>query len=352
MVTHSTLGRASNARGDAKNTVMLDPAQRTLTDEVFGYLHNANTTGSTHSLSHRGYYIYGPPGRGKTWLMTELFHAAPCPADAKRQVHFHEFFRRLQHHLGAHLSSRDAISATLVELLTDAELLLFDELHVHDPGSAALLNRLLAEVVQRGIPTLITSNYAPEGLLPDQMFHHIIEPSISILREHFSIRTLDGGTDYRRQQAHNAAGFASGAWLVAGPGQRPDQVLRAAGLQPPEAAEATTVLDGHRRLMASAVRGAEIWFDFVDLLQTPSMTSDYLDLADHYDFWVLTNVPRLSKTDPASRQRLVTLIDVLVERDIALTVSAEAPRDHIVDIATPPPDLFRTQSRLALLQGC
>lgn len=352
MDTQTAPGTASNAHGYTKNTVTLDPAQRALADEVSGFLHNASTTGSTHSLNHRGYYIYGPPGRGKTWLMTELFNAAPFPAAAKRQVHFHEFFRRLQHHLGAHVSSRDAISATLVELLTDTELLLFDELHVHDPGSAALLNRLLAEIVQRGIPTLITSNYAPEGLLPDQMFHHVVEPSISLLRDHFSVRTLDGGTDYRRQQTPNAAGFAAGAWLVTGPGQQADQVLRAAGLLPPEAAEATTVLDGHRRLSASAVRGTEIWFDFAELLQTPSVTSDYLDLADHYDFWVLTNVPRLSKTDPASRQRWVTLIDVLVERDIALTVSAEAPRDQIVDIGTPPPDLFRTQSRLALLQGC
>jgi len=109
------------------------------------------------------------------------------------------------------------------------------------------------------------------------------------------------------------------------------------------------VLDGHRALHAAAVRENQIWFDFSALLDSRSTTVDYMELAEQFDSWVLLNVPRLSETGPAARQRFVTLIDVLVERDLPLTVCAEVTSDAFVDLPDPPPDLFRTKSRLALL---
>ncbi|GAA4115939.1 cell division protein ZapE [Enteractinococcus coprophilus] len=330
--------------------VVLDSEQYDLAQQVVKFLQEATSDDATQ-LGQVGYFVYGPPGRGKTWLMTQLFEAAPYPVGTKRQVHFHDFFRGLQRQLGAKTSTREAIEATLNELLTGTQLFFFDELHVHDPGSAALLNRLLAVIAKRGIPTLITSNYAPENLLQEPAFHHVIEPSITILREHFSVQALDGGTDYRSLHAARDSGFASGRWLVAEPGDHPYQVLRSAGYMPPRPTEATTVLEGHRALKALAVRDKEIWFDFADLLQARSVTSDFMDLTEDYDHWVLTGIPKLSQTDPASRQRFVTLIDVLVDRDIPLVACATVSRESLADMEEPPPDLFRTQSRLALLRG-
>lgn len=329
--------------------ITLDDAQRQLAGQVRNFIDAAAAVSSTAALEQNGFFIYGPPGRGKTWLMTKLFEAAPFPVESKRHVHFHDFFRSLQQQLGPKTSMREAIDITLAKLLTGTELFFFDELHVHDPGSAALLNRLLAEITARGIPTLITSNYEPEGLLADQMFHHVIEPSIKMLRSNFHIAVLDGGTDYRSQSAGRGSGFASGHWLIAGPGQDSHDVLTAAGLRPPSEDEAMTVLEGHRALRANAVRGTEIWFDFENLLAVRSVTNDFLELAEQFNAWFLTNVPRLSQTTPAARQRLVTLIDVLVERDFPLTVCSVAAREVFVDIANPPPDLFRAQSRLHLL---
>ncbi|HEY4557804.1 MAG TPA: cell division protein ZapE [Enteractinococcus sp.] len=327
--------------------VTLDTAQRLLAGEIIECL---RLTGeSTTPLEQTGYFIYGPPGRGKSWLMSQLFETAPFPAEAKRRVHFHDFFRELQQHLGHKTSTRQAIEATLENLLPGTQLFYFDELHVHDPGSAALLNNLLRAIAERGIPTLITSNYEPKGLLSDPMFHHVIEPSVTILRDHFKVQKLDGGTDYRSQRTAGMQGFAAGQWLVAEHDHDVNDILTAAGLTPPTPNEAVTVLEGHRALKASAVRGSETWFTFADLLGVPSITTDFLDLVEQFDTWVLTHVPRLSQTDPASRQRLVTLIDVLVDRDIPLTVCAEVSREALVDIADPPPDLFRARSRLQLL---
>lgn len=325
----------------AHRGIVLDPAQRALTTEIGTFLAAAPTTGRP-----AGYYVHGPAGRGKTWLVSELFGAADAAGDSKRRVHFHTFFHELQRRLGARVSARAAIEETVDGLLTGAELFFFDELHVHDPGGASLLNRLIDELVSRGTPTLFTSNYTPEQLLPNPVYHRIFEPGIRLVQEHFAIRTLDGGTDYRvhhRDDPRPERGFSAGRWPVEREHSLPEIIM-------PLPAEATTVLEGHHALQARAVRGDEVWFDFTSLLETRSTSDDFIELAERFSTWRLSGVPPLSRASRHARQRFVALIDVLVDQDVELTVLAETDRTGLVDIEDPPADLFRTESRLSLLR--
>lgn len=321
----------------------LDDAQRALAGEVLAFLDAALGAAGQRSLGRIGFYVHGPAGRGKSWIMSELFREVDLPESAKRRIHFHEFFRSFHRQSAVRGSAREAIEHTLTQLFDGVALVYFDELHVHDPGSGALLNRMLEELAARGIPTLITSNYEPEQLLPNPIYHRIVEPGIATIRAHFAVRLLDAGTDYRIAQEPSAHGFASGRWIVGVP-----HAAHGVGALPAQS-EATSVLEGHRALRASAVRGREVWFDFASLIEAPSYSEDFLNLADRFETWVITEVPPLARADEAARQRFVTLIDVLVDRDHRLTVFSEASRSEFVDIDAPPADLFRCASRLALL---
>ncbi|MGO1543528.1 MAG: cell division protein ZapE [Gulosibacter sp.] len=335
---------ASIEQSVSSRSVRLDDAQRVLVSEIAVFLSQALAKqDAAQDAQPTGFFVHGPAGRGKSWLMSGLVAWADVPEDAKRRLHFHEFFRSFQRQTATQASTRDAIEHTLDELLDGARLFYFDELHVHEPGSGALLNRILDELATRRIPTLITSNYEPEGLLPNRIYHHIIEPGIATVRTHFAVRELDAGTDYRLTELAKHGGFASGNWVVG----KPEESLAAGN--PPAPEEATEVLERHRALQVSAIRGREIWFDFASLVAAHSYTEDFLNIAERYDSWVLTDVPALSKTDRASRQRFVSLIDVLVDQDCKLTVFADVSRDAFVDIKDPPADLFRCISRLALL---
>ncbi|WP_449282633.1 cell division protein ZapE [Leucobacter sp.] len=328
----------------AARGITLDTAQRSVLGEIAAFLEGGRATDPEPA----GFYVHGPAGRGKTWLMSEIFRAAPLPESRKRRVHFHTFFQGLQRRFGAQLSARAAIEETVEELLSGARLFFFDELHVHDPGGASLLNRLLDELTRRGVPTLLTSNYEPEELLPNPVYHHVFVPGIRIIRERFAVRALDGGADYRREGGSGSGtGFGSGRWIL----HSDDDAIRGAGLARPAADEATTVLHGHRALRALAVRGSEVWFDFSDLLEATSIAEDYLDLTADFDSWVLSGVPPLSRASREARQRFVALLDVLVDADLPLIVLADTDRAGLVDIDDPPADLFRAESRLALLRG-
>lgn len=112
----------------------------------------------------RSLYLYGAVGRGKSWLLDGFFQAVPV--EAKRRLHFHDFFARLHQGMHRHRALDDALGATLDELVGGCQVLCFDEFHVHDIGDAMLLTRLFNALFARGVFLLVTSNYAPEGYCP------------------------------------------------------------------------------------------------------------------------------------------------------------------------------------------
>ncbi len=329
------------ARAQASGLI-LDPAQRQILAELAGFVGGVGSAGESDPV---GVYLHGPAGRGKTWIARAVFDALPGDAVHKRRVHFHTFFQQLMQRFGTMGSARHAIEDIVTELLAETRWFFFDELHVHDPGGASLLNRLLAEIVERGTPTLVTSNYEPSGLLPNPVYHHVFAPGIALLEERFRILRLDAGVDYRERAPAERDGFAAGRWVVAAD----DEGARAAGLVPPSDAERTEVTSGPYRFVARAVRGGTVWFDARELLESASTPQDYLGWLGDFDRWVLAGLPPLSALSREARQRLVGLIDVLSDAGVPLTVISTVAPAALVDVDEVPPDLFRARSRLALL---
>jgi len=106
----------------------------------------------------------------------------------------------------------------------NSRLLFFDELHVHDSGDARLLTRLLDHVFARKLTVLATSNYAPDNLLPNPIWHHIFEPGIALIKTHMDVWPLRGPTDYRTVQDDHSRGFAAGTWSTREPAPPPSQL--------------------------------------------------------------------------------------------------------------------------------
>ncbi|MGO3151702.1 MAG: cell division protein ZapE [Galactobacter sp.] len=355
LTNESIAERVRHALRDS-GEISLDSAQEHLLGQLGSWLDRALEEEPPAGIPV-GCFVHGSAGRGKTWLLGQVFAAAPVPEANKRRVHFHQFFLALQERLGAKVSAHTAIEATVQDLLSGTRLFFFDELHVQDPGAAALLNRLLAEIAERHIPTLITSNYAPEGLLPHRVYHHVVQPGIETLRRCFEVRELLGATDYRRLGGGAGTRFASGAWVVSR-GSMPDggtsippatAASAMAGIAPVAASEATTVLKDHHALPALAVRSRQVVFDALTFLESPVTSKDMLDLASLFDDWVLLDVEPLSRLSRPARQRLVTMVDVLVDADIRLTVTSQVQRAAMSDVADPPTDWFRAASRLDML---
>lgn len=305
----------------------IDPAQRQAISRL------CETAG-------RGVYLWGPVGRGKSWLMATYF--AALPTTCKRRVHFHEFFRELHAAIRRH---RNDLDAALDTILDGVHVLCFDEFHVHDVADAKFVERLLPALFARNIALVVTSNYPPPRLLPNPLFHDIFVPTIELIEQSLDVVAVDGPRDYRATSDH-LSGFASGRWVVRGA----TDPLAALGLEPPAPDERSTLVPCGHPLVALRAEAHCLWFNFDDLCERTTAPADYLKLAAEFDRWVVSGIPDLAQASREAAQRFANLIDVLYDRDVETTFVADLPMEALVAEGRRPVDIDRIMSRLGQLQ--
>jgi cell division protein ZapE len=276
---------------------LLDDAQLAAAEQLEDLLDRVSARpGRRHPEAGGGAYLWGPVGRGKTWLL-DRFHGLA----GGQRFHFHEFYRALHAEVWARTGTADAMDRALDALLGDARVLCFDELHLHDAGDATLLSRALRTLLGRGVTLVATSNYPPEGLLPDPLFHELAEPLIDLLESRLDVLRVDGPVDYRELEVPDGA----------------------------------------------------VWFDFAGLCAAPVSALDMLSLADRYGRWVVSEVVPFADCHRNTQQRFVSLVDVLYDRDLSLVLTAPRPLDELFWLPAgrpAPPDLARARSRLRQLR--
>jgi cell division protein ZapE len=329
---------------------VLDDAQDAAAEHLEDLLDRMGAgPGDRRSGGAHGAYLWGPVGRGKTWLLDRFHGLAGGP-----RFHFHEFYRALHAEVWARTGTPDAMDGALDALLGDARVLCFDELHLHDAGDAMLLSRALRNLLGRGVTLVTTSNYPPQGLLPDPLFHELAEPLIHLLEAELDVLPVDGPVDYRELRVPDAApvtpGWRSGAVLVPGSARQ----LADAGLVRPSPHDAVDVaLGGGRSVRALGTSAGAVWFDFAGLCAAPVSALDLLSLADRFGRWVVSDVVPFADCHVNTQQRFVSLVDVLYDRDAPLVLTAPGPLDRLLAVPAghpAPPDLARASSRLRQLR--
>ncbi|QAX84514.1 cell division protein ZapE [Pseudomonas sp. DTU12.3] len=287
-------------------------------------------------------YLYGAVGRGKSWLLDGFFQALPITR--KRRLHFHQFFAQLHQGMFRHRERDDPLETSLDELLQDCQVLCFDEFHVHDIGDAMLITRLFKALFKRGILLLVTSNYAPEGLLPNPLYHARFKPVIELINTRMQVMEVGGPHDYRSvARNHQHQVFTHGHYVWPGtPAQRQALTL------PTEDAPPLSLAVGTRHFHARLIEGRRVAFTFADLCEQPTAVMDYLELCRRFDHWVIDELPLLGDCSIAAQQRFINLIDVLYDQDKHLTLMGRLSLCE--SLGGDAIDLGRTRSRLGQLQ--
>ena len=291
----------------------------------------------------RSLYLHGPVGRGKSWLLDGFFQALPIAE--KQRVHFHDFFAHLHRGMFAHRQHHDALAVTLDALLDGCRVLCFDEFHVHDIGDAMLINRLFKALFQRRVLVLVTSNYPPQGLLPNPLYHERFKPVIDLIAARMDVLEVSSPKDFRSlPQAHAEQRFSSGRYVWPGtPAQR-----TALGL-PATDCPAQVLTVGNRQLRCRSQQARRIAFTFHDLCEQLTAVMDYLLLCQDFDEWIIDGLPHLADCPIAVQQRFINLVDVLYDQDKQLILIGAHPLEQA--LSGQAIDLARTASRLNQLQA-
>ncbi|WP_246480593.1 cell division protein ZapE [Motiliproteus sediminis] len=321
----------------------------------------------------RGLYIWGPVGRGKSYLMDSFY--ASLPTGLGLRLHFHRFMRRVHRRLLALSGRSDPLRTVGAEIAAEARVLCFDEFFVADIGDATILARLLQTLFDHGVMLIATSNVAPAELYRDGLQRQRFLPAIALLESQTEVVALDGGQDYRRLSA------ASLPFYLTPDDAAAEQQLRALVSQ-----RARGPLTGRgrveilgRRIDIRAQAENLLWFEFAALCEGPRSQLDYIELAERYELLVVSGVPQLGGRlqqrkvavgtedsldnsiggidrsvqqgwhDDAAR-RLIALVDELYDNGRLLLLSAAVPVDQLYAGGRVAFEFQRTISRLIEMQ--
>jgi cell division protein ZapE len=288
----------------------------------------------------KGVYLWGPVGRGKSFLMDAFFLCVPLVR--KRRVHFHHFMREIHRELDELRGTEDPLAAVAQRTARRYRLICFDEFHVSDIADAMILGRFLEQALERGVEFVMTSNYPPDELYPNGLQRERFLPAIELIKRRFDVIGVDHGTDYRRLKMEKLKVYHVGS----------DAPL--AGifdeLRDVEAEKHPLDVEG-RTIPYRKRAGGLVWFDFDVLCGGPRSYADYVDLAKRFHTVMLSNVPRLSAKQSDAARRFTWLVYVFYDDRVNLVVSAEAEPEALFTEGEHAAEFQRTVSRLHEMQS-
>jgi cell division protein ZapE len=288
----------------------------------------------------KGVYLWGPVGRGKSFLMDSFYLAVPLVR--KRRVHFHHFMREIHRELNELKGAEDPIARVAARTARRYRLICFDEFHVSDIADAMILGRFLEQVIERGVVFCMTSNYPPEGLYPDGLQRERFAPVIELLKQKLDVLQVDNGTDYRRLKMERLKVYHVGS----------DTEFPRIFDELKDVEEERHPLDVEGRTIAYRKRaGGLVWFDFEALCGGPRSYADYVDLARRFHTVMLSGIPRMSAKNADAARRFTWLVDVFYDDRVNLVVAAETEPGELFVEGEHSAEFQRTVSRLHEMQS-
>lgn len=332
-----------------------DPAQRRILgelDRIRRELDLADTRGFWQRLvsgfapaSVRGLYLWGPVGRGKTFLVDLLYQSVPT--DRKLRLHFHRFMGRVHAGLAEAKGRRDPLRDVAAGFAARARLLCLDEFFVSDIGDAMILGGLLRHLFARGTTLVTTSNIPPAELYRDGLQRARFLPAIESLQRHCRTCRLESPQDYRLRRLNR-----SGVYFTP-PDAAAEQALAACfadlagGTRRPD----TLIRIKERSIQIRARADGVIWFTFDALCDGPRAVADYIELAQSFNTVLISAVPRFTPLNENAARRFIELVDEFYDRGVKLVVSAAALPNKLYAGEKLRAAFARTESRLIEMQS-
>jgi len=318
-----------------------------------------------------GIYLWGPVGRGKTWLM-DMFHSS-LHVPSRRQ-HFHHFMRWVHIRLFQLNGTADPLQALAKALSEEVRVLCFDELFVGDIGDAIILGRLFQVMFEHGVVIVATSNQPPDQLYADGFNRERFIAAIEAIERHMQVVGVDGGEDHRLRPGAALQRY----WITQPDGTSALQAVFEE-LAGDEISGADSVTIGRRSLPRVRSSESVIWCRFADLCEQPFSALDFIELCDRYSAILISEVPTLgseqrdgriargtedaaARVDAGDRQlpklaahddavrRFIALVDECYDRGVPLYLEAQVPMDELYTQGYLSFAFRRTLSRLREMQ--
>ena len=292
---------------------------------------------------HRGIYLWGGVGSGKTLLMDIFYRALPdTPEPFGKRIHYHRFIQWVHDEKNRIHEQQNPLAIIAAQLAARYRVLCLDEFSVTDITDAMILSGLLQHLFEHNVALLTTSNTHPDDLYRDGLQRQRFLPAIERLKTQMRIVKVDGGNDYRM------AYLQSGALYLVPHDHEARRKLRTSfiHLEGDLGDRRDTILLCGREVDIIATGRGAVWFSFAALCNSHRSKLDYIELSKRFHTVMIEDIPMLDAEHDDAARRLIELIDELYDRGVNLIVSAACAPQQLYTGTRLRQPFERTASRL------
>ena len=288
-----------------------------------------------------GFYLQGDVGVGKTMILNFFYENFNQP---KHRLHFNEFMISFHEFLFQNKNSKkgNIIDKFVIKLKRKYKLIYFDEFQVTNIVDAMILGNLFKKIFDENIAVIFSSNIKINDLYKGGLQREQFIPFIKILEKKCFEHKLTIKEDYRKSQNKNNNRYLYPLNEITS--FKINMLLRKLTKDKIKQ-EKIVSIKGRKFIIKNYFEGVAR-FDFSDLCNKNIGAEDYIKIADVCKYILIENLPNFDDNNSNQQQRFITLIDIIYEKKVSLTISSVANLNKLTSAKSLSEPFKRTISRL------
>tara|TARA_Y200000002_G_scaffold315542_1_gene273640 strand:+ start:1121 stop:2158 length:1038 start_codon:yes stop_codon:yes gene_type:complete len=261
------------------------------------------------------FYLHGTVGVGKTMLLNFAFDFIEIN---KHRQHFNEFMINF-HDFRHKKKDNNTIKDFVKNLKKKYDLIYLDEFQVTNIVDAMILGKLFEVIFEENIKIIITTNTKLTDLYKDGLQREQFLPFISIIKNFSIQKELIIKDDYRTKNNENFKEifYPLNERTAFRLNQRFREVTRNTNI------ETKIITTKGREFVIKNFYSGVTRFKFRDLCDKNLGAEDYINIANICNHIFIEDIPKFNNENSNQQLRFITLIDILYEKKIKLTLSFE-----------------------------
>ena len=283
------------------------------------------------------FYLHGNVGVGKTMILNFVFDTVKVN---KMKSHFNEFMIRF-HDFRHEKKDDKSILQFVKELKNKYELIYLDEFQVTNIVDAMILGKLFETIFLEEIKVIISTNTKVNELYKDGLQRDQFLPFINIIEKNSIQKELLLDDDYRIQKKNKKQKifYPLNEKTLFNINQNFRVLTR--NLKKEE----KLINTKGRKFKIDSYEGVTR-FNFKELCNENLGAEDYLNLANICSHIFIEEIPNFDEYNSNQQLRFITLIDILYDKKISMTLSMESELEKISSSRRHSEVFKRTVSRL------
>ena len=290
--------------------------------------------------SKKNFYLYGDVGVGKTMILNFFFDHFQ---KKKLRLHFNEFMLNFHDFVHEKKEKEENIISHFVNnLKLKASLIYFDEFQVTNIVDAMILGKLFDQIFKDDIKIIVTSNTKITELYKDGLQRDQFVPFIKIMEQKSIECELKIEDDYRKSNNNQKQRYFYP--LNQETNFKMNKFFRTITKDKKHSSKTMNV-KGRDFKIENFYEGI-VRFNFNDLCDQNLGAEDYLEIIKNCKFIIIDQIPQFDDTNSNQQQRFITLLDVIYEKKIPISVTANQNLDKFNSSKLLEKPFKRTISRL------